>query len=315
VVGRYRVLSFALAGALAVGCGGGSDKTDADVASGATRPAWTIGGNVGERFGPFPYDESMTGADADQWVVLVLPEGNPIDSFYELVDEVRREGVSVYMAAGGACSQAWSREEAPFGAEADGFEFGGETPFGEELPVGATVDGVACEVVADHPDGPVGITIRVPMRPGTPEFPNRTAIVLASVTTPAPESEFRRRDIDLQVTAPPAAALTGEELALAGLAVQVPLTPRGALFLPQADGGGCYAALLRSPSPPAPAVSEAIAQTAFPEYFEGQPAQATLGDSEVATHRAIVPADGPLVSIAAAETESGSDVLVCSRQS
>lgn len=314
VVRRCGVLSVALAAALAVGCGR-SDGSDADREPDDTGPGWTLGGNVGERFGPFPFDATMVGADADQWVVVALPEGDPIQAFHELVDEVRRDGVTVLMADGGACSQAWSREEAPFGAEADGFEFAGETPFGEELPDGATVEGIACEVVADHPDGPVGITTHVSMRPGTPEFPNRSAILLSSIGTPALEAEFRRQDIDVQVTAPPDAAPTDHELDVAGLAVRAPLAPSGALFLPHADGGGCYAALLRSPSPPTPAVSEAIAQTAYTEDFEGQPAQATIGDREVATHRAIILAGGPLVSIAAVETESGSDVLVCSRQS
>jgi hypothetical protein len=244
-------------------------------------------------------------------VAVVLPRTDPLEAFYEVVADATDQGFTTRAAPDGACQQAWSREEAPFGPDADGFEFGGETSFGEPLPAGATVEAVACEVVAERDDQRMIISIRAALEgEGTAAFPSRSAILLTGTTAEAPESEFRRQLTDLQFPTFSEVPLTAEEIASAGLAEQAPLAPLGVVNLPPL--GGCFGALLRSTGPPTEAVDDAIHQTGYADFFEGAPTETAIGDSNVVTHRAIIPAGGPLVSVSAVQTDAGSDVLVCS---
>jgi hypothetical protein len=319
MTGRTGTVLLVLAAAFSA-CSGGDGGREATGDGGGSPPGdpWDIGTDVGEHFGPFPNILGVWPGTPDQpashgWIAIVLPPANPLDAFNAVVDDAENSGFTATVRHGGGCWQQWSREEVPFGEngeEWDGHEFGGEEPFEAQLPVGAQVTGVACEVVVSRGSDRVDISMRADVHDASPRFPARTAIVLRSRTTDAPTEEFKRQEIDLDLpTTPP--PLTDQEMSYFGFADLNSDFEGGIFHLQTQDEQGCRAAVLRDVGTPTEAAARAVAASQSAEFFDGQPSLTNVRDLEASVVAFKVPAGGPAIYISAVETGDGADLLVC----
>lgn len=274
-------------------------------------PAWAVGADVGEHFGPYPADASDLDAAHTEWFAVVLPDGDPIDAFHSLVADAAVQGYDTGMADGGACQQYWQRDEVAVGeeieGEGDGFQ--GETPFGEPLPPRATVISATCTALVEGGGERVSVSVLVPLE-GTlgPVVPRRPTIVLHAPEADEPTVAFRAQDVDVAQYEYVDGPLTLEDLGGSTLVEIAPLVPLGTALIPN-DHGGCLGAVFRSASPPAVAVDEVVAQSMWATSFE--PAtEGRLGGQRAAVRRGST--GGGLFYASAVETSAGSDIFICS---
>lgn len=315
MVGRRWLLlgAFALLGA----CGQGSEPDAGEEGAGRSASvrgggdAWDVGQDAGMQYGPFPdvFDVWPTPSqptEVSDWLSVVFPAGDPLEGFYAVVDDAVGRGFTVTVRDGGACWQEWQREEVPFGenGEGDGESFQGTAPLGDTLPVGAGAVGVDCRAVAARRDtDTIDIWMRASLRNDAVLRPGEAAVVIRTRREAAPTHEFTRQDLDVDLF-----AATDE-------------AEKDRFYLearkdhPWGDLGGCLATVRRSSKPPVEAVSDAVASGEYATYFEGSPTEVSVAQRTAAVQSQMIPAGGPVVYVLGAETDAGTDVLVCMNSS
>lgn len=295
---RLKVSALVLMWAPVAGCSSGESDQLVTNASDETPPMWEFGGNEGERFGPFANifgtrpapNEKVT---ASGWVSVVLPSGDPIEAFYAVVEDATDQGFTAFVHHDGTCRQLWQREKVNYGDNWDGDDFNGETPFGVELPNGAAVIGVACEAVVERREDRMLISMRTALDDAPPGSDRPPAIVLTDAAPQdfgAPFEERQGLDVD-------AARRTSGNRTL----------------ILETHQAACGATVARTTAPPITAITDALEATpnSYIDHLTTQPTATTVGDHDAAVLAEAVPAGGPVVYVAATQSGTGTDVLVC----